>query len=310
MLFRQRRQVLSLDSSLLLTRGNPLGWSSIIDYLHPERGIYTGVCDCRSGLTPLVGQLHGVIGERTARLTYVIPADALDSPELVDLLESLVRKAGEWGVFSLAAEVEEQSPAFEALRRAGFKVYARQQVYQCRLSALLHEVPAVNNWKVAGGDHQISLRSLYQALVPPLVQAVEPLPVGSGHGLVYCQDGDVKAFTGAKFGPQGVYLTPLIHPELTSIPQLLSPLITRLEPLLGRPVYLAVRAYQGWPETQMGDILEPCLPPQVLMVRHLGLLQRVVATNGRREVLETSSAQPTTTVLNQAATRSDEPLGC
>lgn len=310
MLLSKRSKVLSLDSSLLLTRGSPLGWSSIIDYLHPERGIFTGVCDCRSNGVQLIGQLHYALGERTARLTYIMPADALDSPELVELLESLVRKAGEWGVFSLAAEVEEQSPAFEALRRAGFKVYARQQVFRCNLPALPHDTSAANHWKAAGSEHEISLRSLYQALVPPLVQAIEPLPAGTKRGLVYCQGGEVKAFSGASFGPQGIFLTPLFHPELISIPDLLNPLITRLEPLLGRPVYLALRAYQGWPDSQIEDILEPHLPPQVLMVRHLGLLQRAVVTNGRREVLETGSAQPTSSVLNQAVTRSDEPVGC
>jgi len=46
------------------------------------------------------------------------------------------------------------------------------------------------------------------------------------------------------------------------------------------------------------------------MVRHLGLLQRAVVTNGRREVLETGSAQPTSSVLNQVTTHRDEPVGC
>jgi len=116
-LYRYRNQVLCLDTAMGLTRGNPVGAWAVLDGLRMEYGTYTKVLRQGNGHPTMIGQIHYANGERAARLNFITPDKGLESPGLPALIESLAWDAGEHGALSLLAEVEESSPAFEALRR-------------------------------------------------------------------------------------------------------------------------------------------------------------------------------------------------
>ncbi len=241
-------------------------------------------------------------GERSARITFLMPDESLGQPEINDLVESMAVQAGSWGAFHLLAEVEENSCAMEGLRRAGFSVYAWQRIWKSSPQGL----PPTNG-KNAGGNgknglpvwqqstsvDEIMIRNLYQSLVPPLVQSAEPLSSRRLPGWSYRQEDEILAYVEGIHGPQGIYLQPLIHPGVEDIGHAMANLLTYQHAQVGRPIYIAVRSYQAWLEPVMRDLSFQVGPRQALMVKHLVLQQRVAVQNSRHSVLEKYTAEPT-----------------
>jgi hypothetical protein len=291
-----RKDILCLDSALMLTRGNPVGLMAAISQLHPDRGSYTGVASGDNGDPSLLGQMTYSSGNRSARLAFVAPARAAASPLLVALLEGLAWQAGEWGAFHLLGEVDELSPAFEPLRRAGFSVYAWQRIWR------LDATPGKENdnhkqmWQPVTSMDEIAVRSLYQNLVPPLVQSAEPLPNRRLRGLAFRHNNEIMAYVEWVQGPRGLFLHPVVHPDLTEYGELLRSLVHSL-PLLGRPAYLAVRSYQSFLENALADLSATATPRHALLVKHLTTLQRV-PLGARLGVEARSSEVPTASMVN------------
>ncbi len=222
-------------------------------------------------------------------------------PELLrgfpTLLDGLTCQAGDWGAFNLLAEAEERHPIFENLRRSNFFVYAWQRIWRF-IPPAQGERGASNRWRAALSQDEIALRSLYQALVPPLVQSAEPFVLNSHQGLVYRQNGEVLGYAEGIHGPRGVYLQPVIHPDVEDTQGLLVDLLQTLPALyLNRPVYIPVRSYQSWLETAMEELHGQVAPRQALIVKHLVSAQRVLATN-KRLAMEKQQAEPTAPMVN------------
>jgi len=271
-LIRYRHQVLSLDSSLALTRGNPLGLMASTSFLNPLEGIYTGICTIQRGQPPLIGQIRYVMGTRAAHLTYLLPHNALNSMALPGRLEHLITQAGQWGAFHVVAEVDENSTAFEGMRRAAFSTYAFQRIW--RMPADTSQ-DSHSPWVVAVETDTHAIRSLYQSLVPSLIQPMEGVIGNHPQGLLVRQGNDLVAYAEVVYGPRGVWVQPFIHPSVENPGQLLPSLATSIPRTAGRPVYLCVRSYQAWLETALNEIRADCGARQALMVRHIAMLQRV-----------------------------------
>jgi len=236
------------------------------------------------------------LGERSARLSYLLPAGRLVDHAPDSLLEGLAFQAGEWGAFHLLAEIEEHAPAFETLRRTGFAVVTWQRVWQ--IDTALETNPTVSSfWQGASPLDDISIRNLYQSLVPPLVQSAEALSTAHLQGMIYYQGDEIFGYVDIAQGPRGVYLLPLIHPTVDNVMDLLRDLIRRLSPRQGRPIYLAVRSYQSWLEGTLEELGAQPGQRQALLVKHLAAVQRVLATN-RRVVIEGAKAEPTAPITN------------
>ena len=291
-----RKDILCLDFALELTRGNPVGIAAALAQLHPARGSYTGVAISEDGGENLIGQIIYTAGSPSARLSFFAPGAAAVSPLVTGLLEGLAWQAGDWGAFHLVGEIDESSPSFEAMRKSGFTVYAWQCIWK------LQPLPAVDgkgaqSWQPISPVDEFAVRSLYQNLVPPLVQSAEPLTNHQLRGLVYRQNDEIMAYVYWIEGPRGLFLHPIIHPDLTNYGDLLRSLVNSL-PRMGRPVYLAVRSYQAWLENIMADLPAEASPRHALLVKHLATLQRVPLT-ARLGVDTRSSEVPTASIVRQ-----------
>lgn len=288
-----------MDSARLLTRGSPAGVVANLSLLHPTRGFYTGVINDTKNTLPLIGQVVYEFGSRSARLSFVAPGDSCDSPELPALLEGLASQAGEWGAFHVLGELEEICPAFESMRRAGFSVYAWQRVWQLPTGSQANGSTA-GRWQPVQEEDEWAVRSLFQNLVPPLAQSAEPLTIHRQTGLVYRQGTEIMAYIQGIFGPRGIYLYPLIHPDIDDALNLIRTLPSALVPMLGRPIYLAVRSYQAWLETTLTDLDAQSSPRQALMVKHLVHAQRVPLT-ARLVQIEGRQVEPAKSLANNAS---------
>jgi hypothetical protein len=289
-----------MDSARLLTRGSPAGMVANLSRFHLAHGFYTGVINDTKNTLPLIGQVLYELGSRSARLSFVAPGSNCDSPELPALLEGLATQAGRrWGAFHVLGELEEICPAFESMRRAGFSVYAWQRVWRLQTGGQANGSTA-GRWQPVQEEDEWAVRSLFQNLVPPLAQSAEPLTIRRQSGLVYRQGSEIMAYVQGIFGPLGIYLYPLIHPDIEDALNLIKTLPSALVPLLGRPVYLAVRSYQAWLETTLTDLDSQSSPRQALMVKHLAHAQRVPLT-ARLVQIEGRQVEPAKSVAHNAS---------
>ncbi len=295
-LYRHRQHLLSLDHVEGLTRGNFISLENILSVLNPGRNSFSGVVKSPEAGNLLVSKINYKHGERSARLVYLFPAHQADSPLLVDLLDGLTEKAGEWGVFNLLAELDEDSYLMEYFRRAGFSIYGWQRIWRLQIPQTSND-QANNDWQQARGLDEIAIRSLFQNLVPPLVQAANPLPEHRLYGFVYRQKEDLLAYVECFFGPQGIVLLPLIHPEVKNAGALLKQMINLVSPRLGRPIYLIERSYQSWMENQLNDLGVLIVERQALLAKRLVNLQRVSAPE-LFGLVEHRRAEPTSPLVN------------
>ena len=295
-LLRLREDILSLDSAQSLTQGSQVGFQAALASLVPTRSIYTAITRDENNGLELIGQMSYTMGSRSARLSFLTPGRRASSPLLPGLLEHLAQRAGEWGAFHVLGDVDELSPAFEGLRKTGFSVYAWQRVW--KLDAI--PPPEKNGtppaWQPVSTIDETAVRSLFQNLVPPLIQSAEPLPNRRLRGLAYRQSGEIMAYVEGTSGPRGLFLHPLVHPDLTEYGELVRSLMYSL-PRLGRPVYLAVRSYQSWLENALFDLPAQASPRHALLVKHLATLLRV-PLSARLGVEKRSSEVPTISIVN------------
>ena len=260
-IYHYRAEAISLDSTRLLTRGNPLGAAGFMSYFNPARHLYTGI-NQENGVT-LLGGVIQTNGDAFAQLVYLAPGSNLGHPALPVLIDHLNSEAGRWGAFHVLAETEEGSQAFPALRRAGFSVYAWQRIWDVSQVTPTEGPP---DWTRVKSIHLPAVQSLYHQIVPPLLQPVESAPKRAT-GMV-CGE-TMRCYVNIAYGVRGIVLTPFIHPEASGVALKLGSLLSQLPDRRGRPVYLCVRSYQAWLEPALEDLGGKAAPRQAVMVKHL-----------------------------------------
>ena len=269
LLSRYRRDMLSLDTARLLTRGNPLSAVALLSYLDPRRHIYTAVAS-DNGIS-LMGQVTLREEETSARVTFLATAgniNGLTQP----LLDHLVSQAGQWGAFHLLAEVDEDSPVFRLLRQAGFAMYVWQRIW--KLPAPAPDGNKKDIWRQATETDWPAVQSLYGQIVPALLHPVEVLPK-QVLGLVCRPEGNLQAYVAVNSGPKGIWIQPIVPPDSDCISEQLAALTYAMAGGSERPIYVCVRSYQAWLESILEDLGAQAGPRQAVMVRRLAKLQKV-----------------------------------
>jgi hypothetical protein len=287
-LHRYRNCGMFLDTALVLTRGAVLAPTRVLfSATGMDTGVYTYLCENDAlPKQPLLLQANHQPGSTFARLSFVAPEQAIASVDLAVLFDYLAQAMGEHGAFHILAEVDERSQAFEALRRASFAVYGIQRIW--KLESKNTERLETSAWHRCNSQEMVRVRSLYNDLVPGLVQQVEPLPKDHLKGMVYYQDGIVKAYVELRYGPQGIWMQPFIHPDVHDFDGPFVELLNSLPKRRGRSVYICVRSYQSWLEGMLEAAGAAPDSSQAVMVRHLSVVRRatqavsIPAINGTR----------------------------
>jgi hypothetical protein len=280
LLHRVRHEGLCFHSQMAFTRGPQPLQNALLDSLTPGRGECTIVVRDRQDEAPdLIGQVSHPYQSHVARLTFIGPSDGLQASQGARLLEALSQSVGRRGAQNLVAEVDEDSLAFESLRKAGFAIYARQRIWRWSRPASAQDRETTTLWQSERDDDQSNLINLYQDLVPGLVQHVEPAPNGGRRGLVFLQDGELLGYADIDRGPLGIWLHPFIHPAVEESESLIIDLLEQVSNGGGRPVYLCVRSYQGWMNAKLGRMGADAWNDQAVMVKRLAALQRLPATS-------------------------------
>ena len=277
LLHRVRHRGLCLDSQLAYTRGPNVLQHALLDMLNPGRTAHTLVV--RPGAQASIGQVLLPAGRTGAHIAFISPAEVLEGKDGVELLEALARAAGEHGAHSLIAEVDEDSPAFESLRRSGFAIYSRQRIWQRKpdAPAPLAEAPGSPRapvWRLESPADTAAITGLYANLVPALVQQVEPPPANHERGLVHWRQGELLGYLGVNGGPRGVWVQPYFHPAAEDPEGLLAQALEELQDRRPRPLYMCVRSYQSWMTAPLHDLGFEARADQAVMVKRLAVSLR------------------------------------
>jgi hypothetical protein len=216
------------------------------------------------------GQLRHRLGEEHARLLFMAPVAADDGAGWLPLLERLVVEAGERRAQNLLAEVNEKSPEYEALREAGFAIYARQSLWKLAPSTAPALAGDPAPMRAATRADTIAVNTLYSNIVPRLVQQVEPGPRHIERGYVLDHAGELVAYLDVRRGPQGIWVEPFLHPEAYDLSEAVLNACLQLVPSRKeKPLYLCVRRYQDWLQEVVARAGFEALGSQVVMVKRL-----------------------------------------
>jgi hypothetical protein len=276
-LYRSREHCAFLYTSLLLTRGPWVVPSALFTTIFPVANLHTSVSYGEDGARgKLFGQMMHNQNVSHAHLTFLTPDQVMDAATLSPLLEHLTVQAVQRGALRLLAEIDERAASFEALRQMGFSIYARQRVW--RYDGQKDDGGDLQEWRTVSGRDLASVRSLYNNLMPGLVQQVEPFPASRLKGLVFHQGGELLAYVELKYGHRGIWVQPFVHPDAEGIIDHLTQLLMRLPSRRSRPVYICIRSYQSWLESAVESLGARPGPRQAVMAKHLAITKKVVRT--------------------------------
>lgn len=259
-----------LDSEICFTRdaGGPQA-ARFFTLLLPYGGVSTIIA--RANQQHVVGQFRMDTDEdHLAHITYVAPtlAEGDDNTAWLHLLDAMAVDAGKRGAHVLIAEVDEMAPLFTTLRTAAYSIYARQEIW-CRPAG-----EQTLSWQPvdlteASEDDLPEIHALYGNIIPKLVQQITYLPQARS-GYVYRHNERVEGFVGVAQGKQGVYLTPLLHPDaFRDAPAIIAAAAAQANRSASVPVYVRVRRYQDWLDRALTETGFSITARQAVMVKHI-----------------------------------------
>ncbi|MEK7277668.1 MAG: hypothetical protein AAB427_09990 [Chloroflexota bacterium] len=268
---RLSEQGVCFDTEAALTRGPHVLQAALMAFLAPGIGSPTFVC--RTGQHNgggAFGQFRFRSGDEHARLNFIAPGHA-DDGAWNALLECLTADAASRGAHNLVAEVNEKGAEFEILRRFGFAIYARQDLWKL---AGLRPPAAAARLRPQQSVDNFGIRTLYANTVPRLIQQVEPPPPRYAHGYVLEENGEYVAHFDVSRGPLGVWVQPYLHPGVFDHSAvLLADLVRQLTERNTTPVpiFVCVRSHQDWLRSPLTNLGFEAWGEQAVMVKRLAV---------------------------------------
>ncbi len=299
-----KKQALFLHNQLVLTQGpGAVARAAWLSPLASFTGTFTYLSSANGDRGALIGQARHRIGSPVAHCTFLAPRELLDAPALPELLERLLARVGERGAQSLLAEVDENGPAFAALRQAGFSIYARQRVWQ--ITKPPRAKASTSSWRPVFARDELAVHLLRNSLLPGQVQQIEIEDSAKLEGYVYYREGELQAFVEVKRGPRGIWLQSFVHLDAEPIHQMLADLVTKLRPRPSRPLYVSLRSYQDWLESALQDLGAQPGPRQAAVARRTAVPLKV--EEARRAPVTKRSTEPSSPIHALAPAQRHEP---
>lgn len=211
------------------------------------------------------------------------------------LLDQLVEFAGRKGVHNLIAEAAEDGSELPLLRRAGFVVYTRQDIWINDVGAGedvcedLVERQSIDDWDI---------NVLYSNIVPGMIQSVEPgPPLQNGRNLVLREEGELAAYIHVQTGSIADWMRLYIHPNAQTKPkEIIAAVLSAQTPTADHPMFCCVRRYQSWLLSALENSGFRPWGSQAVMVKHI--VQRVKSPAPvTKNVIEPKAVPGSTTLI-------------
>lgn len=243
--------------------------SSALKYKMAGLGYPTFVSKSADSDTIGYGQLQLPKNGTYANLLHAGVYANKDDTVWLELLDGVVFQAGKKGAHGVIAEIDDGSEIFPILRKAGFAVNTRQDIWMvCEETAVSSSDLPVFTKSSSEDDWDVEI--LYANLTPPLVRMVEPIPSIYGHEVWVLREGDeLVAYADIYQGSDGSWLQIYIHPNAeTEADAVVAAASKLVEPSKERPLYCCVRRYQSWLSTALEKAGYQHHSSQAVMVKH------------------------------------------
>ncbi len=241
-------------------------------------------------ISPRCGEPNGegATGSATGEAEAIIRSP--DCAVWLALLDEAVAGVGARGIHHVIAEIDEHSPELLVMRRAGFAVYTRQDIWSVHAADYRPPGSAPRQLTRRAAADEWDIQLLYANTVPRLVQLVEPLPAaGEGDGWVLRDGQELAAFVSIRHGAVATWLRFFIHPDAEAeadeiVAAALDVTFAR-EP---QQVFCCVRRYESWLPRALERSGFVVGGSQAVMVRHTvhhvtrALPETAVALEGQR----------------------------
>lgn len=273
MLYRSMDHAILLDSiaDCVRDRHDLMGVLLSSNVLRPFGGVHTFIA--RSDHQHVVGQFRMKADNTSAHVVFLSTTsdNAIDEDLWLSLLDAMVQEAGRHEAHMLIGEVYEQSPLFETMRRSGFSVYTRQQIWYRPPSPLTAPAEELILHEATDAD-MLSIHALLGRTLPAMMQAI-PCTPDDAQRWIYKKNERVEAYFAVSGGKYGTYIVPFVNPEaLTSdeVIMLLQTLLHRLPKSERHNVFIRIRRYQEWLSYALSHLgFTPTDITQAVMVRHI-----------------------------------------
>lgn len=273
LLHRLKSHGISLDSEEYLSRGLRTASDAALARLSMST-LGTPTLVARQAKTQALGQFRLKIqpeaAAKSAHIVFVAPSlvngyTTQQESLWLAMLDALSHEAGSHGAQHIHAEVDENSPVFETLRRAGFASYARQDIWRRTPDAPLCQPGAGLRWAEASDCAEIRL--LHAQTVPRMAQQTDPAP--STPGLIFRVGTRTVFYLAVSIGERGVYIRPYIRLEDSAqAVWVLGAALSMIKQAAKLPVYCCVRQYQEWLGSALADQGFTPWARQTVLVKH------------------------------------------
>lgn len=299
LVYRLSERSIALDVETAVTSDTHPLRGALVSFL-VGRHKRTYVWQAQDGDARAFVQLHILRDNHPSAQVVCLGTEAANETGLIDeaiwlpLFDQLVAEIGRQGIHSLVAEVSETGAEMPILRRAGFAVYTRQDIWRINHienkynSGILDVRRAVDDWDI---------QLLYANVVPRLIQLVEPLPpLSDEQSWLLRENGELVAFVHLHEGPSASWMRLFLHPNLSKpVQEVVGAALEKSQVSEEHPVYCCIRRYQSYLQTTLNDMgfdhwgsqavmvkqtVHP-LPQDRLAKRALGLDQQTAPNSAR-----------------------------
>jgi hypothetical protein len=264
---RLTNQGICFDTRTALTSDLHLLRNAVAAGLFPSLLPETHVID-RAGKPFGFAQLSHPRGSPTSRLRFYAPREIGMLEPGSGLMESLLSESGRRFAQYLLAEAEEGTEQFGFLRREGFAVYARQDIWKGTAAPAMPSPQPEGNLRPLQAADRLGVLGLYSSVVPALVQQVEGLPRPlRGWGLI--EEGELVGVFLTQIGTRGLWMEPILHPGARHVAEWTAALIAALNIHSALPLHVCVRSYQDWLGAILRDFQFSLCGEQAVMARRV-----------------------------------------
>jgi hypothetical protein len=244
LIHRLSHQGISFDSKIKFTEDlHPLRnalFARFFPALQPE----TQVCHSQ-GKPYGFAQLGHPRGCDFSYLRFLSPMDLLHDASMSEIIEALLKEAGRRQNLHILAEAQEKSDAYDFLRRSGFSVFARQEIWnRVSSSPPPNRIPE-GTLRLLDSNDTPAVIALCSSVVPCLIQRIEGVPQ-LRRGWVLYEEGELVGFFHLRAGPLGSWVEPFFHPGARNVADWIATWLIQYNVALQQSLYLCVRSYQDW----------------------------------------------------------------
>ena len=222
-----------------------------------------------------IGQVE--IEHTGGRILWVLDLSNQEKMLSSDLLDNLAIEAGLRGLHFLTAAVSKDKYAYEVLFNAGYSPSTWQKIWQYKTDFQTENIPGFR-WRKVRSSDLLSINLLQNKLILLNERAIIP-PVNKKPPLfILFYEESVCGYAYVMTAPDKVMITPIIESEIPFAVSGLNILVRKFFHQISA-CYLVQTSSQRWIETALADQIALIQPRQEIMVKHLAVHEKNLASN-------------------------------